>query len=111
MFLATLSIICKCGILGIGCVSIWCAIRRGFLFQRARPTEVFKLVLSLGAQITRTGTCARTHTGKRAVQVLQRGRLNQVAVHNLDMHMCFQLKFGSWYNAVMKITFHIMEIT
>ena len=25
------------------------------------------------------------------VQVLQRGRLNQVAVHNLDMHMCFQL--------------------
>ena len=32
MFLATLSIICKCGILGIGCVSIWCASRRGFLF-------------------------------------------------------------------------------
>ena len=33
MFLATLSIICKCGILGIGCVSIWCASGRGFLFQ------------------------------------------------------------------------------
>ena len=25
MFLATLSIICKCGILGIGCMSVWCA--------------------------------------------------------------------------------------
>ena len=35
-------------------------------------------------------------------QVLQRGRLNQVAVHNLDMH-----KFWSWYNAIMKTTFHI----
>ena len=33
MFLATLSIICKCGILGIGCVSIWCASGRGLLFQ------------------------------------------------------------------------------
>ena len=33
MFLATLSIICKCGVLGIGCVSIWCASGRGFLFQ------------------------------------------------------------------------------
>ena len=33
MFLATLSIICKCGISGIGCVSIWCASGRGFLFQ------------------------------------------------------------------------------
>ena len=33
MFLATLSIICKCGILGIGCVSIWCASGRGFLFH------------------------------------------------------------------------------
>ena len=55
------------------------------------------------------------------VQVLQRGRLNQVAVHNLDMHMCFQLKFWSWYNAITnnksdmgsfkKTTFQIMEIT
>ena len=33
IFLATLSIICKCGILGIGCVSIWCASERGFLFR------------------------------------------------------------------------------
>ena len=33
MFHATLSIICKCGILGIGCLSIWCASGRGFLFQ------------------------------------------------------------------------------
>ena len=33
MFLATLSIICKCGISGIGCLSIWCASGRGFLFQ------------------------------------------------------------------------------
>ena len=45
------------------------------------------------------------------VQVLQRARLIQVAVHNLDMHMCFQLKFWSWYNAIMKTTFNIMEIT
>ena len=37
MFLATLSIICKCGVLGKGCVSIWCASGRGFLFQ-ARAT-------------------------------------------------------------------------
>ena len=33
IFLATLSIICKCGILGIGCLSIWCASGRGFLFR------------------------------------------------------------------------------
>ena len=33
MFRATSSIICKCGILGIGCLSIWCASGRGFLFQ------------------------------------------------------------------------------
>ena len=45
------------------------------------------------------------------VQVLQRGRLNQVAIHNLDMHQFFQLKFWSWYNGIMKTTFHIMEIT
>ena len=36
MFLATLSTICKCGILGIGCVSIWCASGRGFLFQASK---------------------------------------------------------------------------
>ena len=45
------------------------------------------------------------------VQVLQRSRLIQVAVHNLDMHMCFQLKFWNWYNAIMKTTFYITEIT
>ena len=39
------------------------------------------------------------------VQVLQSGRLNQVPVHNLYMHMCFQLKFWRWYNAIMEITF------
>ena len=33
MFLATLSIICKCRILGKCCVSIQCASGRGFLFQ------------------------------------------------------------------------------
>ena len=45
------------------------------------------------------------------VQVLHKGHLNQVAVHNLDMHICFQLGFWSWYNAIMKTIFHIMEIT
>ena len=40
-----------------------------------------------------------------------KSRLNQVAVYNLDMHMCFQLKFWSWHNAIMKTTFCIMEIT
>ena len=39
------------------------------------------------------------------VQVLQRDRFSQVAVHNLDMHMYFQLMFWSLYNAIMKITF------
>ena len=38
MFLATLSIICKCGILGIGCVSIWYASGLGFLFQASART-------------------------------------------------------------------------
>ena len=41
----------------------------GFYSRRARSTEVFKLVLSLGAQITHTDTYVRTHTGKCA-QVL-----------------------------------------
>ena len=66
IFRATLSIICKCGILGIGCLSVWCASGRGFLFRRARSTEVFKLVLSLGAQITRTGTYVHTHARTQA---------------------------------------------
>ena len=55
MCLATLSIICKCGILEIG-----------FYSRRARPTEVFKLVLSLGAQITRTGTYVCKHAYRQA---------------------------------------------
>ena len=33
IFLATLSIICKCGILGKGCVSVWCASGCRFLFR------------------------------------------------------------------------------
>ena len=70
MFLATLSIICKCGILGIGCVSIWCARSVGFYSRRARPTEVFKLVLSLGAQITPTGTYACTQASARTYSLL-----------------------------------------
>ena len=80
MFLATLSIICKCGILGIDCLSIWCASGHGFQFliiaylftsiQRARPTEVFKLELSLGAQITRSGTYARTQASARTYSLL-----------------------------------------
>ena len=40
MFLATLSIICKCGILGIGCVSIWCESGRGFLFQLSARVSI-----------------------------------------------------------------------
>ena len=49
----------------------------GFYSGRARPTEVFKLVLSLGAQITRTGTYARTHTGERAHVLLTTIALKQ----------------------------------
>ena len=44
------------------------------------------------------------------VKGLQKCCLNQVAVHNLDMHMCFQLKFCSWYNAIMKTTFTSWKI-
>ena len=40
MFLTTLSIICKCGILGIGCVSIWCVSGRGFLFQASATYRI-----------------------------------------------------------------------
>ena len=72
MFLATLSIICKCGILGIGCVSIWWSSGRRFLLRRMRPTEVFKLVLSLGAQITRTGTYAHVFLITMALKQIQK---------------------------------------
>ena len=62
MFLATLSIICKCGILGTGCVSILCASRRGFLFQATyRSLQTGDL-----AQITRTGTYVCTHACAQA---------------------------------------------
>ena len=66
MFRATLSIICKCGILGIGCLSIGVRVGVGFYSRRVRSTEVFKLVLSLGAQITRTDTYVRTHAHRQA---------------------------------------------
>ena len=49
MFHATLSIICKCGILGIGCSQYGVRVGVGFYSRRARPTEVFKLELSLVA--------------------------------------------------------------
>ena len=52
LFLATLSIIYQCGILGKGQYVVRVGV--GYYSRRARPTEVFKLVLSLGAQITRT---------------------------------------------------------
>ena len=34
---------------------------------------------------------------------------NEFIGHPSDM--CFQLMFWRWYNAIMKTTFHIMEIT
>ena len=49
MFLATLSIICKCGILGIGCVSIWCASGRGSTLGPKLPIErTAKTLIRLG---------------------------------------------------------------
>ena len=63
MFLATLSIICKCGILGIGCCQY--GVRVGVGFYSRRPTEVFKLVISLRSHV-QVRTCAqasaRTHS-------------------------------------------------
>ena len=69
IFLAIMSIMCKCGILGIGCVSIWCASGRWFLF---RPSAIYRslLVLSLGAEITRTGMHARTQASARTYSLL-----------------------------------------
>ena len=66
MFLVTLSMICKCGILRIGCVPIWCASGRGFLFLASATYRSLLIVLSLGAQITRTGTYIRTHAHRQA---------------------------------------------
>ena len=65
MFLTTLSIICKCEILGIGCVSVWCASGRGFLFQASttyRSLWCSRLELRSHVQVR---THARAHTGKR----------------------------------------------
>ena len=64
MFLATLSIICKCGVLGIGCVSIWCASGRGFLFQASATYR--SLFGALAWSSDHTYRYVRTHTGKRA---------------------------------------------
>ena len=77
IFLATLSmmqlphlqtqlILIKISSLGIGGVSIWCASGHGFLLRTSATYRSLMLVLSLGAQITRTGTYPRTHTGSRA---------------------------------------------
>ena len=63
MFLATLSIICKCGILGIGCVSIWCASGRGLLFLPKSLGWCSRLELRSHVQVR---AHAHTHTGKRA---------------------------------------------
>ena len=64
MFLASLSIICKCGILGIGCVSIWCASGVGFYSgERDLPKSLHwcsHLELRSHVQV-RTHTCKRTH--------------------------------------------------
>ena len=49
-----------------------------------------------------------------ALSILRWVLLNQAAAQNFDMHMCLQLKFWNWYDAItciMKTTFHIMEIT
>ena len=68
MFLATLSIICKCGILVIDCVSVWCASGRGFLFQ-ASATYRSLLIGALAWNSVHTYKYVRTHTGK-SVHVL-----------------------------------------
>ena len=69
MFLATLSIICKCGILGISYVSVWCASGRGFLFQASatyRTLYIGALAWSSDHTYRYVRTHARTNTGKRA---------------------------------------------
>ena len=56
MFHATLSIICKCGILGKGCMSIWCASGRGFLFQ------VGKVSIATDDLIPKIRRCRNQHS-------------------------------------------------
>ena len=62
MFLAALSIICKRGTLGIGCVSIWCASGRGFLFQASATWRIGALAWSSDNMYR----YVRTHIDKRA---------------------------------------------
>ena len=64
MFLATLSIICKCGILGIGCVSVWCASGRGFLFQ-ASATYRSLYIGALAWSSGHTYRYVRTHAHRQ----------------------------------------------
>ena len=68
MFLATLSIICKCGILGIGCVSIWCASGRGFLFQASATYQSLK-VGALAWSSDHTYRYVRTHASAHVLVI------------------------------------------
>ena len=79
MFLATLSIICKCGILGICCLSIWCASGRGFLFQasvtyRSLLKElIFEFYLNWCSRLelrSHAHTYARTQASARTYSLL-----------------------------------------
>ena len=65
MFLATLPIIYKCGILEIGCVSIWCASGRGFLFQ-ASATYRSLQIGALACSSDHTYRYVRTHPHRQA---------------------------------------------
>ena len=64
-FLATLSIICKCGILGTGCVSIWCVSGHGFLF-RASVTYRSLYIGALAWRSDRTYRYVRMHAHRKA---------------------------------------------
>ena len=72
MFLATLSTKCKCGTLGIGCVSIWCASGHRFLFQASDLLKSLnwcsRLELRSHVQVLRTH--ARTQTSARTYSLL-----------------------------------------
>ena len=70
MFLATLSVICKCGNLGIGCVSIWCASGRGFLFQASATHRTGALAWSSDHAYRYVRTHARTQASARTYSLL-----------------------------------------
>ena len=73
MFLVTLSIICKCGILRIDCVSIWCASGRGFLFQASatyRGLLIGALAWSSDHTYRYVCTHARTQASARTYSLL-----------------------------------------